>query len=118
MKTLYRLERAPQANSDIRSVLRFLIQSHVRFGASFAEAKERAGAKLREIRAAMNHLAVLAHQGTRHLELIPGLRSVTKDRVIFYFIVDDEARIVRVLAVFFGGQDHQRAMLKRLGSGR
>lgn len=118
MKTPYRLERSPQANSDVRSVLRFLIQSQMRFGASFAEAKERAGAKLREIREAMNHLAVVPHQGTLLPHLMPGLRNVTKDRAIFYFTVDDDAQLVRVLAVFFGGQEHQRAMLKRLASGR
>ena len=54
------------------------------------------------------------HQGTLRTKMVPGLRSVTKDRAIFYFTVDDEARLVRVLAVFFGGQDHQREMLKRL----
>ncbi|MEQ1616787.1 MAG: hypothetical protein ABL883_00400 [Terricaulis sp.] len=46
--------------------------------------------------------------------MMRGLRSDTKDRAISYFTVDDDARLVRVLAVFFGGQDHQREMLKRL----
>jgi plasmid stabilization system protein ParE len=50
-------------------------------------------------------------------KLAPGLRSVTKDRAVFYFTFDDDARIVCVLAVFFGGQDHQRAMLRRLLGG-
>jgi plasmid stabilization system protein ParE len=54
------------------------------------------------------------HQGTLRPELLPGLRSVTKQRAIFYFIVDEPKRQVRVLAVFFGGQDHQRQMLRRL----
>jgi toxin ParE1/3/4 len=39
---------------------------------------------------------------------------VTKQRAVFYFDVDDDQRLVRILAVFFGGQDHQRAMLRRL----
>jgi len=62
----------------------------------------------------MASLADLPHQGTLHPKVMPGLRSVTKNRANFYFTVDDEAQIVRVLAVFFGGQDHQRAMLVRL----
>ncbi len=33
---------------------------------------------------------------------MPGLRRVTKDRAVFYFTVDEERRVVRVLAVFFG----------------
>lgn len=62
----------------------------------------------------MRALGRTPHQGTLRPELAPGLRSVTKDRAIFYFDVDDDRRVVRVLAVFFGGQDHQRLMLKRL----
>lgn len=42
-----------------------------------------------------------------------GCNSATR-RAMFYFDVDDALRLVRVLAVFFGGQDHQRAMLRRL----
>ncbi|MBY0563268.1 MAG: hypothetical protein K2P58_03695 [Hyphomonadaceae bacterium] len=59
-------------------------------------------------------IAKRPHQGTLLPNLLPNLRCVTKDHAIFYFTVDDEARIVRVLAIFFGGQDHQRHMLKRL----
>lgn len=44
-----------------------------------------------------------------------GLRCVTKERAIFYFKVDDEAKVVQILAIFFSGQDHQRHILKRLG---
>ncbi len=50
-------------------------------------------------------------------ELLPGLRRVTKNQAIFHFDVDDGEKTLRVLAIFFGGQDHQRHMLKRLVSG-
>lgn len=114
MTKRYRLERSPQATRDLRSILRFLIRSHRGFGESFGGAKERASRRVLQIEAAMERLARLPKQGTLRAHLMPGLRSVTKDRAIFYFTVDDEAHVVRVLAVFFGGQDHQRAMLKRL----
>ncbi len=84
------------------------------FGVPFADAKRRATARVLKIRDHMNALAARPHRGTLRSALLPDLRSVTKDRAIFYFTVDDEAQLVRVLAVFFGGQDHQRAMLKRL----
>lgn len=109
----YRLERTRAANADMRSTLRFLIQSRKRFGASFTEAKQRATLTMLDIRAAMNALAALPHQGTLRPHLGAGVRNVTKDRAVFYFTVDDDARVVRVLAVFYGGQDHQRAMLMR-----
>jgi plasmid stabilization system protein ParE len=48
-------------------------------------------------------------------DLRPGLRQVTKHRAVFYFTVDEAAERVRVLAVFFGGQDHLGLMLRRLG---
>ena len=44
---------------------------------------------------------------------MPGLRRVTKDKAIFYFIVDEAKAHVNVFAIFYGGQDHQRRMLMR-----
>lgn len=114
MTTPYKLLRSRQAERDLRTVLRFLIRSHMRFGTSFPDAKERGAKRMRDARASMNALADVPHQGTRRDAWMTGLRSVTKDRAIFHFIVDDEAEVVRVLAVFFGGQDHQRLMLRRL----
>jgi plasmid stabilization system protein ParE len=86
----------------------------MQFGETFAEAKARAGKRLAEIEDAMEALTKVPHQGTLQPKLLPGLRCVTKERAVFYFIVDEDQRVVRVLAVFFGGQDHQRRMLRRL----
>jgi hypothetical protein len=36
------------------------------------------------------------------------------DRAIYWYDVDDRAQAVRVLGMFFGGQDHIRRMLIRL----
>lgn len=66
----------------------------------------------------MEALGSAPHQGTLRPDLRPGIRNATRERAVFYFEADDAARIVRVLAVFFGGQDHQRAMLLRLAGGR
>jgi hypothetical protein len=49
---------------------------------------------------------------------MPRLRRVTKDKAILYFITDDELAEVRVLAVFFSGQDHLRHIVERLGASR
>ncbi len=114
MMKRFRLERSPQATRDLKAILRFLIKSHRGFGERFDGAKERASKRVLQIEAAMEKLARLPKQGTLLPKLMPGLRRVTKDRAVFYFIIDEEPRIVRVLAVFFGGQDHQSEMLKRL----
>jgi toxin ParE1/3/4 len=42
------------------------------------------------------------------------VRYLTIDRAIYGFDVDKAARKVRILAIFFGGQDHVRHMLVRL----
>ena len=52
------------------------------------------------------------------LRLLPGLRHVTIERAIYWFDVPEAERTVRVLAVFFGGQDDVRHMLERLLSRR
>ena len=58
-------------------------------------------------------LGTTPKQGTLRPEIRSGLRNVTKDRAVVYFDVNDDEKVVRVLAVFFGGQDHQRRMILR-----
>ena len=43
-----------------------------------------------------------------------GLRFVEKRRAVFYFLIDERHREVRVLSIFFGGQDHRQHMLERI----
>ena len=45
---------------------------------------------------------------------LPRIRFLAIARAIYWFDVDQTARKVRILAVFFGGQDHIRRMLVRL----
>jgi plasmid stabilization system protein ParE len=110
----FRVERVSSVGRDLRAILAFLTRSYMQFGEGFSDGKAQAARRVMKIEEAMEALGLLPHQGTLRPRLMPGLRSVTKDRAVFYFTVDDEARVVRVLTVFFGGQDHQREMLKRL----
>ncbi|MEQ1707731.1 MAG: type II toxin-antitoxin system RelE/ParE family toxin [Terricaulis sp.] len=110
----FEFARGRRVGRDLERIYDFLFVSYMEFGESADEADERAAKRVEGIEAAMERLAAHPHQGTLHPELMPGLRSVTKDRAVFYFIVDEEARTVRVLAVFFGGREHQREMLMRL----
>ena len=110
----YGVERARDTDRDLASIFDFLIESYQAFGEDTDGAIERAASRVRDIETAMLSLGDAPHQGTLRPEILPGLRSVTKQRAIFYFDVDEGRRMVRVLAVFFGGQDHQRRMLRRL----
>jgi toxin ParE1/3/4 len=110
----YEVVRSEQADLDLDSILDHLIRTHLAFGEDDAGALELAAARLRRIHSAMERLGRVPHQGTLHPDMLPGLRSVTKERAILYFVADDDEEQVRVLAVFFGGEDHQREMLKRM----
>lgn len=112
----YRVERSLATDRDLAAIFDFLLESYMAFGDARSEALERAAERVEGIEAEMLGLGDLPNQGSLRSEILPGLRSVTKRRAIFYFDVDDDLRLVRVLAVFFGGQDHQRAMLRRLSS--
>lgn len=112
----YRVERSLDTDHDLGVIFDFLVTSFMAFGDDRSEALERAAARIEAIEAEMLALGDLPHQGTLRPDLLPGLRSVTKQRAIFYFDVDDDLRLVRVLAIFFGGQEHHRAMLQRLSS--
>lgn len=113
----YRVERAEAADRDLDALFDFLLATYLQFGDSLERAFERASDRLHRIKSDLRALAALPHQGTLRPDLMPGLRNVAKDRAVSYFTVDDDARVVRVLAVFYGGQDHQRAMLMRLLAG-
>jgi toxin ParE1/3/4 len=62
-----------------------------------------------------DRLAEAPHRGPIHPDLAPGLRHLTLERAISCFHVGDGPEApVRVLAVLFGGQDHQRRKRRRL----
>ena len=112
----YRVERSVDTDHDLAAIFDFLLNSYMGFGDERGEALERAAARVEGIEDELLALGDVAHQGTLRSDLLPGLRSVTKQSAIIYFDVDDDLRLVRVLAIFFGGQDHQRAMLQRLSN--
>ncbi|MFK3688974.1 type II toxin-antitoxin system RelE/ParE family toxin [Agrobacterium tumefaciens] len=64
----------------------------------------------------MKSLGTAPFQGTLLPNGLPGIRRVTKHQAILYLDVDEPKEMVRILAVFFGGQGHQRHMLKRLAA--
>ena len=110
----YRLEFSAEAERDFGLIFDHLLDSYVGFGEDLKSALDHAEARILEIRAAANSILAIPHRGQRHDDLLPGLRHLAIGRAIYWFDVDDELRIVRILAVFFGGQDHIRHMTTRL----
>jgi plasmid stabilization system protein ParE len=110
----YKILRSPAIKRDLDLVFEHLLQSYIALGDDVLEAFERANHRIEDIKIEMNALALAPYQGTLDVDMRPGLRHVTKGRAIFYFFVDEASKTVHVLAVFFGGQDHQQYMLARL----
>ena len=110
----FRLEFAAEAERDFGLIFDHLVRSYLDFGESPQSALDWAEARIREIRTAAERIVTAPHRGERHDDLLPGLRHLAIGRAIYWFDVDDERETVRVLAVFFGGQDHVRHMLVRL----
>ena len=59
-------------------------------------------------------MATAPLRGESLVDLLPGLRHLALDRAVYWFRPRAEERDIQVLAVFFGGQDHQGRMLVRL----
>jgi plasmid stabilization system protein ParE len=108
------VEFAEAAERDFELIFDHLVTSYVAVGEARVSALDRAVARVRAIRAAASRIATAPHRGERHDDLQTGLRHLTLDQAVYWFEVDDAAQTVRVLAVFFGGQDHVRHMTLRL----
>ena len=110
----FRLEFSIEAERDFGLIFDHLLHSYLGFGDSLESAFNHAEARTLEIRAAAERILTAPHRGERHDDLLPGLRHLAIERAIYWFEIDDERQTVRVLAVFFGGQDHVRRILARL----
>lgn len=117
MSHIYAVRRSAQAGRDLSLIFDHLINSYIALGEDAASAFERASKRVRAIDSAKEGLGRAPFQGTRREDLMLGLRQVTKNSAIFYFLTDEVRESVDVLAVFFGGHDHQRRMLMRLLDG-
>ena len=106
--------RSAACDRDLSLIFDKLSEAYEDLGDSPCEAFKRASARVRSILDDMEALGSVPFQGTLWSDQLPDLHWVTKNRMIFYFQIDDAAAVVRILAVFFGGQDHRMKMLLRL----
>ncbi|MCL6707649.1 type II toxin-antitoxin system RelE/ParE family toxin [Pseudomonas sp. R2.Fl] len=110
----YEIRRSKDSIRDLDSIFDHLVSAYLGFGDEIQVAYRRAGDRVRGIAADIRALADQPYRGTVDPGLGFGLRHVTMNNAVVYFRIDETAEVVHVLAVFFGGQDHQRHMLKRL----
>ena len=111
---------AEEAINDLALITEHLTEAYCGFGEPLAEANRHAQLRIESIIAAADLLATADSSATAPLrgesrdDLLPGLRHLALDRAVYWFRPRAEQREIQVLAVFFGGQDHQRRMLVRL----
>jgi len=111
---VYEVVFAADAKRDFTLIFEFLVDSYVGFGDDTETAIVRAQARVQSIREDITRLGHLPCRGTLHDDRLPGLRHLTIGQAIAWFDINEDVKLVRVLAVFFGGQDHIRRMLTRL----
>ncbi len=110
----FRIEFPAEAERDFALIFDHLFESYRSFGESVEAVLDHCEARIRDIRREANRLGGAPFRGESHDDLAPGLRHLTIDRTIYWFDVREAEQRVRVLAIFFGGQDHVRHMLTRL----
>jgi plasmid stabilization system protein ParE len=110
----FAIEFSVDAERDFDLIFDHLFESYVAFGESTWEALDHAARRIMDIRKAADRLADFPIRGTARDDVLPGIRFLAVARAIYWFEVDQTTSKVRILAVFFGGQDHVRHMLLRL----
>lgn len=111
---VFRVTLSTEAEHDFELIFEFLVESYVSFGETIEQALGHALERIQDMRADTERIAKAPYRGTLHDDLLPGLRHVTLGRAIVWFEVVEASKEIRVLALFFGGQDHRRRMMARL----
>jgi plasmid stabilization system protein ParE len=93
----YRVRLHPAVARDLDAIVLWSLE---RAGPPAAERR------LTEIEAVLSGLAGVPQRGSRRDEIAPGLRAIPAGRkAVVAFVVDDDQREVRVLAVTYAGAD-------------
>lgn len=72
---------------------------------------ERAWAYIQKLKVACQKLEVSPLRGQKRDDLMVGLRIYPLDkRTVAAFLIDETTRVVRVLDIFYGGQDYDAIM--------
>ena len=110
----WRVEVEARAEIDLDHAYSFFLEAALDLGEDRQGAARSARARLERTLSAAERLGVAPYIGTVHDNIAPGLRHVTIDGAIFWFRPDETSKVVRIVGIFHGGQDHLGRMLARL----
>ncbi len=108
------IEVSAAAEQDVALIFDHLVESYIGFGEAPVPAAEHATDRICKILDAMERIATAPYRGAAHDAWLPGLRHLTLERAIYWYQLDAQNETIRILAIFYGGQDHIRQMLLRL----
>lgn len=103
-----------QAERDLSLIFDHLFVTYGDLGEPDDIAFEHAATRVRGIRESANTLESNPFRGTKREAFGPNVRNITINRAVIWFQIDESQKVVRILAFFFGGQDHIRHLLRRL----
>lgn len=110
----WKIEFQTDAEQDLSLIFDHLFETYQELGDDPRLAFDRASNRVLDIRDSALKLKDGPHRGTKRESFGKGIRNLTIKQAVIWFSVDDDARLIRILAFFFGGQDHHRHMLTRL----
>ncbi len=110
----WQIEVSAAALRDFELIFDHLFESYTALGDSVAEAVARAAARVEQIEAEAQRIATAPFRGEAHDGILPNLRHLTLGHAIYWFVPDESTQTVRILAIFYGGQNHRLHMLARL----
>lgn len=108
------IEVSSAAKKDVTLLFEHLVDSYLSFGDGKSSAVGHASKRVDEILTTMERIATAPYRGQAQEEMLPGLQHLTLNRAIYWYQVEVEHQKIRILAIFYGGQDHIRRMLLRL----
>lgn len=111
---VYKVIPAVPVARDLELIEDYLSQAYQGFGEDAERATSGAALRITEALDYMDSFANHPYRGTEHPKIRSGVRSVTHNRFVYYFEIDEPSSEVIILAVFFGGIDHKRRLLDRL----
>ena len=111
---VWTVEFAAAVEQDFELIFDHLLQTYQDFGDDLNVAFDRASQRILSIQSSARDLAKVPFQGMLHPDILDGLRFVRNNKAVFWCVVNEELKIVQVLAVFFGGQNHIHHMLMRM----
>lgn len=114
MALAWTVEFASEAQSDLSLIFDHLFATYRDLGEADDRAFDQAATRIAGIQDSAVSLASNPFRGTRRDDFGPNMRNITINKAIIWFHIDEGREVVRVLAFFFGGQDHTRQMLRRM----